>query len=207
MSFEAYENTIAPTTRHVFSKLAQQSWIPEFYLAGGTALALRLGHRVSVDLDLFSQSEFHEGDLILRLRNLGKLEVFQKAPQSVTGTLDSVKVSFLGYNYPLLNNGDTWEGITVASLEDIACMKLDALASRGTKRDFIDVFFIAKKIPFPHLIRLFEKKYSGVRFNLLHLKKSLIYFEDAESETMPNMLVPTTWLDVKKFFFEQATQL
>jgi predicted nucleotidyltransferase component of viral defense system len=184
--------------------LSAQPWISEFFLAGGTALALRLGHRISVDLDFFTTNPFEESALVEKLASLGNLEVFQKSTQSMTGSLNEVKCSFLRYGYPLLRGCTEFHGIRIASIEDIACMKLDALSSRGTKRDFVDVFMIARQIPLPEMISLFERKYASVHFNLLHLKKSLVYFDDAESDVMPQMLEPVTWDQVKQFFLEAS---
>jgi len=202
-----HEEILAQPTANLFRKLSSYPWISEFYLAGGTALALHLGHRMSVDLDFFSTAMFDESVLIEKLLPVGDLEVFQKSMHSVTGSIDGVKYSFLGYTYPLLNKGTEFRGIAIASIEDIACMKLDALSSRGTKRDFVDVYFICKQMPLEKLIELFERKYASVRFNILHLKKSLVYFDDAESDAMPIMLHPVTWDEVKNFFVKNALSL
>lgn len=199
-----HKETIAKPARKLLDKLALSSWISDFYLAGGTALALNLGHRVSVDLDFFSERDFNEDDLISKLSSVGDLEVLQKAPQSVTGALDGVKFSFLGYKYPLLKTGSIFNGIGIASIEDIACMKLDALSSRGTKRDFVDIYFIAKIIQLEEIFRLFEKKYASIKYNIMHIKKSLVYFNDAEGDPMPIMIASVTWNEVKKFFVDQA---
>lgn len=199
-----HEETLAKPTRELFDTLSPQPWISKFYLAGGTALALRLGHRISVDLDFFTRSLFEESALVEELASWGDLEVFQKAAQSMTGSLNQVKCSFLRYSYPLLRDCTEFHGIRIASVEDIACMKLDALSSRGTKRDFVDVFIVARQIPLPEMISLFERKYASVHFNLLHLKKSLVYFDDAETDVMPQMLAPITWDQVKQFFLEAS---
>jgi hypothetical protein len=207
MSPDIHPETMAAPTRRVFDRLAARAWILNFYLAGGTGLALHLGHRMSVDLDFFSETEFDEGWLIEELSSIGTLEILQKSRRSITGTVDGVKFSFLGYPYPMLKRGEMWNGISVASVQDIACMKLDALSSRGNKRDFIDVYFIAQQIPLAEQLRLFEQKYSVVRYNLLHVKKSLVYFEDAEDDPMPSMILPVTWQEVKEFFVGDAEKL
>ena len=202
-----HEHTLAPSTQKLFDKLAQNSWVSDFYLAGGTALALHLGHRISVDLDFFNKQDFNEALIISKLSDIGKLEVFQKSLQSITGSVDDVKVSFLGYKYPLLKPGTKLKDIALASVEDIACMKLDALSSRGTKRDFIDLYFIAKVIPLSVIFEMFEKKYALIKYNMLHIKKSLTYFIDAEDDPMPKMIVPVTWKEVKDYFTEQVMDL
>ena len=202
-----HKETMAPETHALFSNLASAPWLPGFYLAGGTALALRLGHRTSVDLGFFAAKPFDEALLVENLAAAGKAEILQRSPQSVIGILDGVKFSFLGYPYPMLKPLGNLDGISIASIEDIACMKLDALASRGTKRDFIDVYFVATEIPLADLMALFKQKYASVGYNPVHLKKSLVFFEDAEGEPMPAMRAPVLWTDVKRFFVEQATSL
>lgn len=207
MSLDLHPETLAVPTKKVFNRLAAQPWISAFYLAGGTALALRLGHRISVDLDFFSEAPFDEGRLMGDLSSLGTLEILQKSRQSLTGVLDGVKFSFLGYPYPILKRGESWNSITIASVEDIACMKLDALSSRGTKRDFVDVYFITQQMPLPGLLRLFERKYAALRYNLLHIKKSLVYFADAENDPMPDLVVPVSWEKIKAFFEQEVERL
>jgi predicted nucleotidyltransferase component of viral defense system len=199
-----HEETLAKPTQMLFSKLTESAWLSSFYLAGGTALALRLGHRTSVDLDFFTEPPFDEARLIESLVEIGWLEIFQKESQSVIGMLDGVKFSFLKYPYPLLQPSTTFRGTQVAAVEDIACMKLDALSSRGTKRDFVDLYCIAKQLPLLKLLSLFQQKYAAVHYNILHVKKSLVYFDDAEGDPLPDMRVPIEWNKVKEFFKREA---
>jgi hypothetical protein len=86
-------------------------------------------------------------------------------------------------------------------------MKLDALSSRGTKRDLVDLYCIAKQLPLPEMLALFQKKYASVHYNLLHIKKSLVYFDDAEGDPLPDMRVPVQWSEVKEFFKREAVHL
>ncbi|MFA6295069.1 MAG: nucleotidyl transferase AbiEii/AbiGii toxin family protein [Candidatus Paceibacterota bacterium] len=202
-----HEETLAKSTKVLLDKLSKVSWLSDFYLAGGTGLALQIGHRISVDLDFFTEKEFNEIDLISKLSSIGDLEVIQRSSQSITGTLDEVKFSFLGYKYPILNSCMEHNGVRIASIEDIACMKLDALSSRGTKRDFIDLYFIAKKIPMTSILELFEQKYATVKYNMMHIKKSMVYFDDTKDDPTPNMIIPVEWEDIKKFFAEQVVNL
>ncbi len=98
--------------------------------------------------------------------------------------------------------------LAIADIRDIACMKLDALASRGTKRDFVDIYCIAQTgLTLPEMIALFEKKYAELNYNLLHLKKSLVFFDDAEHDPMPRMIKEIAWREVKKFFQEETKKL
>lgn len=100
------------------------------------------------------------------------------------------------------------EGISVADARDIGCMKISAISSRGSKKDFVDLFFICQKVtPLATLLDLFKKKYKGVDYNMAHILKSLVYFEDAEKEPMPRMLIKISWNEIKKFFKEEIKKL
>ena len=96
----------------------------------------------------------------------------------------------------------------VADIIDIACMKIDTISSRGAKRDFIDVYFIAKEIiPLKEIFEFFEKKYACINYNMMHIKKSLVFFDDAESDPTPQMLKPADWEEIKSFFKKEAVNL
>lgn len=177
------------------------------YLAGGTGLALQLGHRISRDLDFFTASRFDVDTLIQTLGSSGRFELEMKEEQTVVGVFNETKLSFLGYRYPLLAPDVRMRGMRVAAIPDIACMKIDAISSRGTKRDFIDLFFIAQTISIAEALALFERKYATIQYNLMHIKKSLIYFEDADPDPMPDMLQPVEWNRVKTFFLEEVRKL
>ncbi|MBU1089410.1 nucleotidyl transferase AbiEii/AbiGii toxin family protein [Patescibacteria group bacterium] len=203
-----HQEILPLSTAHALKKISGLGFAKQFYLAGGTGLALQLGHRFSEDLDFFSATDFDSKDLPLKLSELGKFELFQKEKQTISGSLDKVKISFLGYKYPLLGDLSDFSGFQIAAIEDIACMKLDAIASRGTKRDFIDLYFLVReKLPLEKIFKLFEKKYAAISFNLLHIKKSLIYFTDADEEPLPQMLKPVSWEKVKRFFTDEVVRL
>lgn len=95
----------------------------------------------------------------------------------------------------------------MADIRDLACMKLDAISRRGTKRDFIDLFFICKQFELSDLLKLFEKKFEKLNVPIWHVIKSLIYFEDAEKNDLPEMLQPVDWQQVKRYFQSQVKQL
>jgi hypothetical protein len=100
-----------------------------------------------------------------------------------------------------------FEGSRLADERDIAAMKLDAVSSRGSKKDFIDIYFLLEKYSLPELLEIFEKKFAAIKFNRIHILKSLSYFEDAENEPMPIMLKPVSWEDVKKKIVAEANQI
>ena len=171
-------------------------------------MALQLGHRVSYDLDFFTPKTFNEERIIQNLSDLGNLKIDQRTEQTILGILNNVKVSFFFYRYSLLFNPLVWQGIRLADLRDVACMKIDAVQSRGTKRDFIDLYAIIKNgYTLEELLELFKKKYKRVRYNEIHIRKSLIYFVDAEKEKMPKMLKSFEWREIKKFFISEVKKL
>jgi len=178
----------------------------EFYLAGASA-ALHLGHRVSEDLDFFTQRELNTHALIQRLKRLGELEVQAEAWGTVTGTLCGVRVSFFTYAYPLVEPTQKLLGVNIAGLADIGLMKLVAIAQRGSRRDFVDLFFICQKLPLEQLLALLPRKYVGVNRSLVHILRSLVYFADAETEPMPKMLQPVRWSEIKRFFESEVKRV
>ena len=178
-----------------------------FYLAGGTALALQWGHRTSADLDFFSNDTVSEDALLAALQGLRVITVVSKSPETLHLHIGSTKVSFLGYHYPALFPFLAYGGIRVADSRDIAAMKLSAVASRGTKRDFVDLYVLSQQYSLKELIRLFDEKFAQTAFNDVHLMKSLTYFVDADKEPMPHMLSPITWKKIKQFFATEVPRL
>jgi len=170
-----------------------------FYLAGGTAVALHLGHRRSVDLDWFTPSALADplqhADR-MRAEGLALTDV-ETQRGTLHARIDGVRVSFIEYRYPLLRGaeplGDT--EARVAALDDLAAMKLAAVAQRGTRRDFVDVHALAARRPLADLLDLYRRKY-GVT-DITHVLYGLSYFDDAESEQMPDMLAPADWAAIK----------
>jgi hypothetical protein len=188
------------------------SRIPEvrsFYLAGGTALALHLGHRRSRDFDFFRAKEFVPQDFLSVLRDAGELDVFQEAKGTLTVGLRGVPVSFFHYAYPLLRplHESPW-ALPVADPEDIAAMKLAALAGRGSRKDFVDLYACARRVaPLDRLFDDFRQKYRDVRVDPYHLLRSLTFFEDAEAEAPLELLIPEGWEEIKDFFRAEARRL
>jgi hypothetical protein len=192
-----FEKAISKQAKQVLLKLpVKYLEYNGFYLAGGTALSLQIGHRESVDLDFFTPSYPKIDLLIQEIRNFCP-EVLFENQDTLDVYIDKVKVSFLSYQYPMLRGFEEYQGIKLASVEDIATMKLSAIASRGSKKDYIDLFFILKEYSLNELLFLFEDKFKGINYSLNHIKKSLIYFEDAEPEPMPKMYTNIEWERVK----------
>lgn len=193
----------------VLELLSRIAEVRTFYLAGGTGLALHLGHRRSRDLDFFRPKEFAPQDLLSVLRETGELDVLLEATGTLTVALLGVPTSFFRYDYPLLRppHQSPW-GLPVADPEDIAAMKLAALAGRGSRKDFVDLYFCAGLVaPLERTFERFREKYRGVSADPYHLLRSLTFFDDAEAEPMPDLLVQVTWEEIKAFFKTEAARL
>ena len=178
------------------------------YLAGGTGLALHLGHRRSQDLDFFSSEKVEPETLIQKLQTLPGFALVAKSTETLHATLQGIKISFLGYSYPLLFPLESFLRVPIADPRDIACMKLSAIVSRAKKRDFIDLYAVAQQREgLRLLLQRFAAKYAQVHYNPLLIVKSLTYFEDAEDDVMPDMIAPYAWAEVKLFFLREAPRL
>lgn len=203
-----FEQCLPEQSRRCLSLLKAQVPLESWYLAGGTAVALYFGHRISEDFDFFCPRSFSEEALIQSLKTTNEFVLSKKEKNTVWGILAGTKVSFIAYEYPLLAPLGSWNGLTIVSKEDLACMKLEAVASRGTRRDFIDVYWMAQHgLPLQKQIALVKQKYASVSYNLYHLSKSLVYFEDAERGPMPQCLEPVDWAEVKQFFQTEVSRI
>jgi len=181
--------------------IRQSTALNGFYLAGGTACAIQLGHRISVDLDFFQAVQFHADELSQQLALEGiTLEAEEVSLGTVKGQLAGTAVSFFHYPYPLLSAPIEWEGILLASLIDIGLMKITAIASRGAKKDFVDLYYILQHLGPQNVFARFSEKYPIERLDPYHYLRSLTYFEDAETEPDPRMLVPWSWGETKDYF-------
>jgi len=200
-----FANVLSPTAEKILRILSRQDFMGNIYLAGGTGCALRLGHRRSHDFDFFSPAEFEIFHVHNSLRRLGRFVADYSDAGTLVGRLDDVKIGLFQYAYPLLEETESYLGMRVASLIDIGCMKIDAISSRGTKRDFVDLYFIQEKIGFDlnTFFGHFERKFGPGEFNRPHILKSLAYFEDADKDPDPDMIAECSWAAVKRFFIER----
>jgi predicted nucleotidyltransferase component of viral defense system len=190
----------------IFSTLQEMEWIRDFYLAGGTGLALQYKHRESVDFDFFSGKDFSNEEIITHLRKNGTLEILDEEKNTLHTLFNEVPLSFLGYKYKLINNLVHKNNIRLADTLDIGCMKLAAIVSRGTKKDFIDLFYILENYSLEFLIEKFHQKYDFNDHTYI-LLKSLVYFEDAEDDPMPLMKKQTDWKKIKKKIVKEVKKI
>lgn len=193
-----HPETIDKKTESVLAKIKNLPWIKNFYLAGGTALALQLGHRESIDLDFFSVADFSVQKIKTDLSKIGKLAVDYEEKGTLSGALDGVKISFFHYDYNQLFPLISYGGIFLADERDIAAMKIDTISSRGSRKDFVDIYFLMKEYGLEEIIGFFENKYKNIHYNKLHILKSLVYFTDAENDPQPLMRADFDWEKAKK---------
>jgi hypothetical protein len=202
--------TVTPLMRDVMRTIGACDLCPRFYLAGGTALALQLGHRRSVDLDFFSETdevrpETHEKVL----HTLGEFHptVVEHTWGNLLLLVDDLRVGFFGYSYKLVAPTVPAEGVPLAGLADIGLMKLDAISGRASRKDFHDLYAIAQRIPLRDLLVLAPEKYPYNRDFEAQVVRDLVYFERADQEAPLPLLHAVEWSTVKTFFREQAIQL
>ena len=181
-------------------KLSKLVYLNDFALAGGTSLALQLGHRISIDLDFFTLEIFDSLELLERLNKDLKISNATTAKNTLSLYIQfngkNIKTEFLRHDYKLLKDHTEIGDIRLYSVEDIAAMKLNAIANRGSKKDFYDVFELLKSFSIVELIDFFKEKYSTL--NAFTVIKSLYYFEDAELEPDPMSLNKVSWTKVKE---------
>ena len=198
---------ITSETKRVLEQIAESFLIKKFYLAGGTALAIQLGHRQSIDLDWFLAGKFSNAEIKNALTKVWVFKLTSEEEGTIHGILNGVKVSFLFYGYGMLYPLVDYKNVRLADERDIAAMKIDAVSSRGSKKDFIDIYFLLEKYSLSELIGFFEKKYKKIKFNKLHILKSLVYFEDAEKEPMPLMIKKDGWEQIKKRISKETNKI
>lgn len=202
-----HRETISADVERALTDLHRASVLDRFYLAGGTALALQFGHRRSVDLDFFGPEGFDLRVLLQSLQQLRGFSLLAEDIETLHAHLRQTKISFLGYRYPVLFRFREFFKVRVADPRDIACMKISAIASRGARRDFIDLYTVSRQFGLQYLLGLFQKKFAQVNYSIAHITKSLTYFEDAEKEPMPDMLIALSWEEVRDFFTGEATRM
>lgn len=189
--------TIDPNTLELLKTLAQAPILSNMRLVGGTALALQYGHRRSVDLDFFGQTTESVEELSEALKEYtGGLTLLSASKTIRVYRIRDVKVDIVNYNYPWIDEALKEEGLMLASPKDIAAMKVNAVMGRGTKKDFIDIYFLLQHYSFEQLMRFYLEKYAdGTVYRAL---MSMTYFGDADPQPMPYMFVNVTWESIKE---------
>ena len=181
-----YKETVESSTLELLNSLQSQPYLVGFYLVGGTALALRIGHRRSVDLDLFSNFSFDVVQLLENLTADYNFNLFFSANNTIKGSIDNVKVDFISHRYPFISEPVVEEEIEMLSFQDIIAMKLNAISANGQRvKDFIDIFYLIRSFSIEQMIGFYKKKYT--QYNEVSVLKSLVYFDDIDFNDWPEI--------------------
>ncbi len=200
---------LEPNAREALGIVSRALSGGDCYLAGGTALALMEGHRISVDLDVFTEQLGDTEEVLGRLRRHAPgIAVTSVRAGTVYAEVLGVQVSVIEYSYPLLGpkvSSDS-RGLELASLDDIAAMKLSAIANRGSRKDFVDLWILLNRHrSLADYLQLFEEKFK-VR-DRGHVIRSLVHFDDAERDPPLRLLVDCDWEEVKSDFRRRVARL
>jgi len=205
------KHVLAPSARKLFAVLRDSPRLNDFFLAGGTALALQMGHRSSVDFDFFSPTnpvleDWRQG-VVADLEAKGKVEIQSQNDGTLLLRFENVPMSFFRYPYPFVAPPIVEKNLRIAAMLDIGLMKMAAIIGRGRKRDFIDLYFVAQQISLDELFERCAEKFPNVRDFALQAARALVYFEDAEADPLPRMFQSVQWNRVKKFFEREIARI
>lgn len=190
-----YYSAIDAATLELLIKIQKLPLFKNLCLAGGTSLALQIGHRKSIDLVFFGKLKSDEIEINKQLKQLGSIQLIHKTENIFIYLINNIKIDIVNYHYEWLEKPILTEGIKLAGKKDIAAMKLSAITGRGTKKDFFDLYFLLQKYSMTEMFNFYKQKYDdGSEFLVI---KSLSYFDDAEKQMDPEMLKKINWQKVK----------
>ena len=188
--------TVDADTLELLKQLQRNESLANTRLAGGTALALQIGHRKSIDLDFFGILNMEPTECRQELEAVGEVSLRNESRRVQRYMVSGVQVDLVDYPYPWLDDPVVADGLRLATCRDIATMKLSAITNRGTKKDFIDLAFLLEMFSLDEMLGFYAEKFSdGDTFLVL---KSLVFFDDAEDDPMPKMLVDFDWVAAKQ---------
>lgn len=197
--------TVEPNTLELLKILTKEPFLAKARLVGGTALALQYGHRMSIDLDFFGTIEEDSTTIKETLSNIGAISVFKESTNIKIYAVNGIKVDFVNYKYAWLDSVIEKDGFRLASPKDIAAMKINAIEGRGTKKDFIDMYFLLQHYSLKEILAFYAEKYP--ENSIFRALMSLSYFEDAEEQFMPKMFSDIEWEDIKHFISKKVAAL
>lgn len=198
--------TIEHSTLELLKSLMARDFLQQFVLVGGTALSLQLGHRKSIDLDLFTLSDFNSEDIVQNLLKEHSLLTLTQLPQTLISEINGIKVDFIRFRYPFIRPIIIEDGIRLLTIDDIAPMKLDAITGRGLKKDFFDLYYLLEIYTIDRLLELYLEKYQHQ--STFHVIRSLTYFVDAEKDPDPFIFdKQITWGKVKKRIISEIKKI
>ena len=186
-----YLETVESSTLELLKKLQRLPVLEQTRLVGGTALALQLGHRKSIDLDFFGTVDCEAEYLRESIAGIASLTILKESPH--------IHI----YKYPWLDDVVLEQGLRLASVSDIAAMKITAIIGRGTKKDFIDIAFLLHHFSLEEILHFYAAKYNDS--SVFMAMKSLAYFDDAETDPMPDMFVNQSWQQVKAYILSKIS--
>jgi len=190
-----YYKTVEPKTLELLKQLMTIPEFNELNLVGGTSLALQIGHRTSIDLNLFGKIDIDEFNLTEVLSQFDSVSKIQNTKNIKSYLINNIKVDIVNFPYQFIESTLVSDNIRLANKKDIAAMKLAAVTGRGTKKDFIDIYHLLSEFTLKEMLQFYSNMYpDGSEFLVL---KSLTYFEDAKEEVMPKLLKALKWDEVK----------
>jgi hypothetical protein len=198
-----YLETVESSTLELLKKLQRLPVLEQTRLVGGTALALQLGHRKSIDLDFFGTVDCEAEYLRESIAGIASLTILKESPHIHIYIVDGIKVDIVNYKYPWLDDVVLEQGLRLASVNDIAAMKITAIIGRGTKKDFIDIAFLLHHFSLEEILHFYAAKYNDS--SVFMAMKSLAYFDDAETDPMPDMFVNQSWQQVKAYILSKIS--
>lgn len=190
-----HRETVTAETLDLLREIQNNSLLKNTRLVGGTALALRYGHRKSIDLDFFGDIEASYEELADVLKSFGTVKTLKNSKTIKVFSCNNIKVDFVHYTYPWIDAAEDNEGIILAGDKDIAAMKIAAITGRGSKKDFYDLYQLLSVFSIDDILSFYENKYADGSIYLA--LKSLVYFEDADEEIEPDLLINVSWNMVK----------
>jgi len=191
-----YYTTIEPIALELLKQLLAIPYFSNLFLAGGTSLALQIGHRKSIDLDLFGTVEADDISIVNSLKSFGNIQLIKKTPNILIYIVNGIKVDIVNYSYPWIDAACKEDQLRLAGKKDIAAMKLAAITGRGSRKDFVDLYFLLQEFSLREMLSFYNQKYhDGSSFLVL---KSLTYFDDAELDPQLIMLKKADWNKVKQ---------
>ena len=198
-----YLETVESSTLELLKKLQRLPVLEQTRLVGGTALALQLGHRKSIDLDFFGTIDCEAEYLRESIAGIASLTILKESPHIHIYIVDGIKVDIVNYKYPWLDDVVLEQGLRLASVSDIAAMKITAIIGRGTKKYFIDIAFLLHHFSLEEILHFYAAKYNDS--SVFMAMKSLAYFDDAEADPMPDMFVNQSWQQLKAYILSKIS--
>lgn len=196
------KESVEKTVLELICALQGKDYLKDFVLVGGTGLALLIGHRKSLDIDLFTSKDFDAESLLEKLEPDFNFQMDFLQRNTIKGIVEGVKVDFIAHKYPVIGNTIEVDGIRIQSVDDISAMKVNSVANDGTRvKDYIDLYFLLSDHNYDveSLLSNYKAKYA--QRNALHALKSLNYFEDVNVSDWPELIrrKDTSWEEIQKF--------